>query len=154
MKHRRFGVLGMTVSICCSMYSGFFSAGIFFLLIFLCCCLFCGVPTPEWVTHSCSHFVGVPAWAQSVLGLLPHSQPPPPKPAHYLQLRCEVTVRQSLGRAWDGADCGVWLSLSELSWRVLVLHWRCPELLCCLPVSVSHSSVLRKYAQACKSPLE
>lgn len=83
------------------------SADTCFSLISLCCCLFQGVPVLAWVTHGCSHFVGVPAPERLVLGFLPYSQLS--SPTSQICLLCEGHLDPVL-------ECSPkWHSLQELA---------------------------------------
>lgn len=99
------------VSLCCSMHVGFF------LLIPASCCFssaafyFRVSLPPVWVTHSCSHFMGVSALAWSIFVLLVWRPAMASSGVRATLNQSLCTVQQSsLPARSPGGHCAVWLS--------------------------------------------
>lgn len=127
MRHRRFVVVGMMISVCHVLLS----ADICFFLIFLCCSLFWVVPAVAWSSVAAVSLVMSLPWRCQSWGFS-HSGTPPAPTVPSSDPR--ATLCQSLGTAWSDALCRSWLSPSKPSWRLCTVPalppFLCTTLLC------------------------
>lgn len=134
--------MGMMTSVCYSMcIGGLFSAGICFLLIFLCCSSFRGIPASAWSPMAAVSLLVSQLWHCNSWGFSRNAMPPAPTvPSSDLR----VTLSQSSGTAWSDAVCRSWLRPSTLSRRhctvlglpraALLPSCLCTALLCAMQV--------------------